>query len=68
MKTYLGLDDFLSAVKSASDYKNFDLSLFENCFMLFVILTAVDICYLYVPLIMHIIPYREVTEQIVVLK
>jgi hypothetical protein len=64
MKTYLGLDDFLSAVKSASDYKNSDLSVFENCFMLFVIPTAIVIWYLFVPLIMNIVSYEKLQNKL----
>jgi hypothetical protein len=30
MKTYLGFDEFASAVKSVSDYKSLDLPLLEN--------------------------------------
>jgi hypothetical protein len=39
MKTYLGLDEILSVVESASVNKNLDLALFENCSALFVIVS-----------------------------
>lgn len=67
MKTYLGFEEFPSAVNSVSVYKNVDLSLFENCCMVFVVVSYCGGCLLFAPYYICNTA-REVTEQFMVLK